>query len=59
MAKWELIQKNVRYIRHQPPADFVADCYRCSKCHNRVNNSTELPKICPWCRAKMKGAGND
>lgn len=53
MARWELIAKNVRYIRHQPPADFVADMYRCSNCHNRVNDRTELPKRCPWCGEEM------
>ena len=54
MARWELITKNVRYIRHQPPTEFVTDMYRCSKCHNRVNDRTELPKVCPWCKEEME-----
>lgn len=53
MARWELIAKNVKYTRHQPRAEFIADTYWCTNCHNRVSSRTELPKACPWCGSSM------
>ena len=52
-AVWELVKKNEHYTRHQPPADYYADTYQCSHCHNRVNNSEGLSERCPWCKATM------
>lgn len=59
MARWEMIAKNVKYSRHQPPAEYVADTYRCTNCGNKVNDRTELPKDCPWCSALMTTEGSN
>lgn len=60
MAEWKLIAENVKYTRVLPKkAEFIADTYECTNCHNKVNNREPLPKVCPWCEARMKGGDSE
>lgn len=58
MTAWRRIASNVR-MSHQLPEheEFMADIYECAQCHNKANDRDGLPRVCPWCGARMEGKG--
>ena len=55
MTEWIRIATNVR-MSHQLPEreEFTADIYECAQCHNKANDRGGLPRVCPWCGARME-----
>lgn len=59
-GEWKLIKENVNFMVSFPKREeFIANTYQCSECGNKTNDRRGLPEICPWCGAKMKGAGDE